>query len=617
MSGSGRIGRAAWAGLLLALALGAGLRAAHLVEVFREPLLHGPILDSDFHDYWARGIVTGDWTPPRGMNDPHIDRHPYMKPPGYPWFLAVVYRLFGAHWQAAAVVQSLLGMLNIFLAWVLARRLADGVGAAFAALAMAGYWVLIYYETELLDPVLVVTLSLLLLIAAGRWVDRPRIGWAVAAGLVAGALALVRPNFLALALLLPVWMALAGRATPGRRRALAAGGIALLAAAIVIAPVTVRNARRGEFVPIAANDGINLLIGNNEMTDLETPIVPGLDELTHHVGWSHFDDHVIIRSLERREGRRLGATGASRIFRDRALEWIRQNPRQALWLTLRRAVLLLDRVEVSNNRVIPLEREASALLRRLPGNFSIVLAAGLLGLAIWLAGLRGRESGELPATQAGGRALAGLILLASAILYGSYLPFFAESRFRLPLVPPLILFGAIGVKRIADWCRGRRFGRAGAAVAIFALLALAHSHASIAKPPNRGYFHYLRSELYAEAGDGERRLVELRRAVELMPGNLLVAGKLGEALTERGDDDEAYAILIGVLQLKPDYYPANLYVGWIWLHRGDMEKARIMFSRALEYKRDSTEARTLLIQALRTQGKSNAEIAEYLLQFSQ
>ena len=68
----------------LILAVGLALRLAYLSERREAPDFDQPTADAAFHDYWARGLATGDWTPPAGENDPEISRVPFLRPPGYP-----------------------------------------------------------------------------------------------------------------------------------------------------------------------------------------------------------------------------------------------------------------------------------------------------------------------------------------------------------------------------------------------------------------------------------------------------------------------------------------------------------------------------------------------------
>ncbi len=85
---------ALWLALILVLA--ALLRVWYLAEVVKAPDFRALRQDMEVQDYQARAMLSGDWTPPPGRNDPEIDRNPLLSSPRIPYYLAVVYRLTGA-----------------------------------------------------------------------------------------------------------------------------------------------------------------------------------------------------------------------------------------------------------------------------------------------------------------------------------------------------------------------------------------------------------------------------------------------------------------------------------------------------------------------------------------
>ena len=77
--------------LTLILLFGFVLRISYLSQIYNARDFSAPLVDAGFHDYWARAIISGDWTPPEGSEDPQISIKPYLRPPGYPYFLALNY----------------------------------------------------------------------------------------------------------------------------------------------------------------------------------------------------------------------------------------------------------------------------------------------------------------------------------------------------------------------------------------------------------------------------------------------------------------------------------------------------------------------------------------------
>ncbi len=185
--------------------------------------------------------------------------------PGLPLLVAGVHWLTGGvHLTAARVVLALFGAVAVLLAYLLGRRL-SGPGAGLAGAAgLALYPAMLEYHGLLLTEALAASLlagGLILFLRAidggGLWT------WAGAGGLL-GAVALVRPEYLPIAGLLPlVGLIWGNRDAGGRTRSLAAGAM-LLGAALVLAPWVVRNmVVLDRFVPVSTGGGKALYIGTN------------------------------------------------------------------------------------------------------------------------------------------------------------------------------------------------------------------------------------------------------------------------------------------------------------------------------------------------------------------
>ena len=185
-------------------------------------------------------------------------------PPGYPLWLALVYKLSGIRYASAVQnVQWVLDALSVFLV-IGAGVTAFGWGVGLWAGGIAALWPLLatYGAVPLADAPtswIVLAATWMLLLAA----KRQSLQWALGAGALVGLSCWLRANamllvfFWALALLLLV-------RTSWRRRALLSASV-VLAAMIVIAPVVVRNllAFRA-FVPTGLGAGTNLWEGVGE-----------------------------------------------------------------------------------------------------------------------------------------------------------------------------------------------------------------------------------------------------------------------------------------------------------------------------------------------------------------
>lgn len=182
------------------------------------------------------------------------------RPPGYPFFLAGLYSIFGVSVTAAAYAQAALGALSVLLLAVLCALVAgrrEGLVAGFLAAVYPGFF---WVPRLLLSENLSLSLTLASLCAALMLVRTRGLKWALALGLLSGAGALVRGANLAVAGLLIVWILFCEwrrrpRAEWGRlAAALLLCGTGLL---LLMLPWTARNYtvfRR--FVPIATQDGL-------------------------------------------------------------------------------------------------------------------------------------------------------------------------------------------------------------------------------------------------------------------------------------------------------------------------------------------------------------------------
>jgi 4-amino-4-deoxy-L-arabinose transferase-like glycosyltransferase len=193
--------------------------------------------------------------------------------PGLPWFVAGVYRLTGGvHLTLALVLLALLSAAAIPMTFVLGKRMAGSVAGLVGATAFAAYPALLEYQGMLLTEPLAA-----FLLSAGLvtflWATERRSTWAwLGSGVLLGALALVRPEYLAIAALLPpAW--LAREAIRGRlRQAWAMAAISLLGTVVVLAPWTIRNEIvLGRTVPISTGGGKALFIGTYLDADGDGP----------------------------------------------------------------------------------------------------------------------------------------------------------------------------------------------------------------------------------------------------------------------------------------------------------------------------------------------------------
>jgi tetratricopeptide (TPR) repeat protein len=507
---------------LLALAL----RAVHLLESAGDPFRHHLILDSAFYDQWARAIVAG-----RPFGD-----GPFLQAPLYPYFLAGVYALFGAHPGAALWIQALLGAATVTCAALVAQRAWGRAGAFAAGLLLALYLPGIFYTGVLLVPVLATFLLALALLFTPRW--------PLLAGLCTGAAGLAHP------LLLPGGLV----ALLGGLRLRRPAVLAILGVALGLAPATIHNLAAGRFVPIATNSGLNLYIGNGPAaTGFFTP-PPGLggDEDLHGV-----------REAIRLAGRPLDAVAASDFWTARAEDEMRARPGRTVLLYLRKLYFFVNAYEAPQVESFDFEKRYSVLLRvpLLPG------WAALTALAAAAVVLRRRDRLILRTLAA-----AGAIALATAL-------FFVTARFRYPAHLYLALAAAGG---LAELARTRaRWAGALAAAAATALLVVPN-WARIDNARTFGNAHLqlgMIAEKDGRATDAQREYADALRAD---PRLARAAINLGILTARGGDLARARPLLEQGVTLDPRSARGLLALGQIRELGGEAAEACSLYARAWE-----------------------------------
>jgi 4-amino-4-deoxy-L-arabinose transferase-like glycosyltransferase len=246
----GRLGLVALAGILL---LGLGLRVDYAWEG-REP-----VFDAEAYARIAANLDRGEgFTAGAEATQPSSNYSP-----GLPLLVAGLYRVTGGEDERLArVVLALIGSLAILLTYLIGRRLGGPLAGILGAAVVAIYPALLEYGGMLMGEPLATTLLAGALLALLRAADPGRApAWWLLPGALFGALALTRPEYLGVALLLALMVLILGMRGDGRR-ALAHAALMLAGLAVVVAPWTIRNAvALDRFVPISTGGGQVLFAG--------------------------------------------------------------------------------------------------------------------------------------------------------------------------------------------------------------------------------------------------------------------------------------------------------------------------------------------------------------------
>jgi Tfp pilus assembly protein PilF len=561
-------------GLIALLLTAFLLRFDYILEIKNAPHTLAPAVDAAFHDQWAKQVAKGN-----------LGQAPFFRAPFYPWLLGAVYFVFGDSPLPPRILQVLLSTLSVWLTWSLARRLFGSTAGWIAGIIFALYGLTIFYTGELLIVTLIIFLDVLILwlivkyFKVGTWWQ-----WGIV-GIIMGLSTIARPNILIFLpiLLIASWINNHPESLKIKTGRLIAIIIGLL---IPILPVSLINRiEGGEWIWIAWQGGINFYIGNNPKATGANAVIPEFGET-----WELAD----ARNLAEKEtGHHLTSGQISNFYYLRGISWMESHPLDWLKLTLKKSLLYFQSYEISDQRNIYFFSSQSKILKYLIWlGFGIVAPLGILGIIFTYK--HSKES----------RVITWFIITYSI----SFILFFVTARFRMPIVPGLIIFTSVVPVRIYEWLRDRYYRNViivfVGAVILFSLCwwnPYGYSRAVDAQT----YFSlgnaYLKLKKYSEA----RR--SFQSTLKLDPNYEWVHLNIGVSYWRQGKIDSAETEYLKELELHPESPTAMNNLGVIASEKGNLEKAEEWFRRALTQKPYYDDARINLAETLFRQGYGYAQ----------
>ncbi len=629
-----------WFLVAIVFAVALAVRLVYLGQLNDTPFFDHPVGDSRIYHERALDIAAGDL----------VGKEAYFhSSPFYPYFMALVYKVFGVNFTFLRIIQFLIGSANCVVIYLLTRKISPRRrGPALAAgLAAAWYGTLVFFDGDLLMITLVLfftSVSVLLtasLIAPEGPPGTSSRPWgkpaaAVVAGLLLGFAGLGKPNVLLFAPFGVLWI-LTGftrRWVWARRREVV---LYTLGCVLAVSPITLRNYLVSkDFVLVSSNAGVNFFIGNNALAD-------GIFMLPADSGLENTRLYLSSRdAAEAATGRTgLKPSQVSAYWTSRAFDYMKQRPRDAAALWARKFHLFWNHYEIPNhhNKYF-ITRAYAPVLNRFAVGYGFVAPLAITGLLlVFLSGP------VAPVT----RLYVGFIL----VYMGSLIPFFITARYRLPVVPFLVVFAATGLWALVDCFRRKRWVHAATAVGVGAAAAafawwpmvsydFGFNHTVIGtvysdkatEQPDRAVEHVKRAILeyktalelrplsvdahynlgitYQRIGYYSGAVRELETAVALKPNHAYAAKALGEVRAElertgdkiveaalprttfelasdhanSGRISEAAALYERVLEQDPHHVGAYSQLGTIRFDRGEYEAAIGWFKKGLRYQPD-------------------------------
>ena len=612
----------------LALVWGAAfaLRLLYIFQSQRSPFYDFPLVDAKTYTQAAAAMALG-----------HFGDQPFWQPPLYPHFLGALYALFEPSFTLPRLVQAALGATLCLLIFRLGRVFSPAVGYLAAGLA-ACYGPFIFFEAELLPPALALVLNLLALWAL-LWATEGRPRRLLLPGFLFGLAALCVANVLAFVPVAALWLVWVRRGRlVGLRPETSASSVEslsrrvaalLLGTALAIAPVTLRNYYvGGDWVLISYNAGLNFYIGNNAQYDETVAIQPG-------PAW------LELTARPRVEAGVIQPSAQSDFFFAEAWDFIGQQPLAYLKLLLYKLYLFWHGDEIGRNQDLYFARQYAPLLQVLLWKYGVAFPFGLLApLALVGLGLSYRN-GLLRRPEP----------LLLALFAGAYMltviAFFISARYRLPVVPILLIFAAYGGRELYLLGRRRAYRDLLVGCGAAFLLAVAcnfrvgamdvkgdaHTHyrlgyvyekkglpinavaayeQALALDPNIKWARFNLASLYARSGEYNRAIAAYGEFIRRFPEVARARLALGNVYLRTGRHAEAIAAYESLLGAK-DADAADLYgrLGYTHAQLGQLGQAAVAYEKLVAAKPDSLQARLQLGELYEQLERLDAARAEY------
>jgi len=570
------------------------IRAVHIWQIRNAPFF--PLLMGDAQSYhaWAQQLAAGDW----------VGSDVFYQAPLYPYFLGLVYTVFGEGPMVVRVCQAVLGSLAcVFLAFSGWRLFSKQVGV-IAGVLLAFYAPSIFFDGIVQKSVLdAFFLCLTLALLSGLMVNPERRWPWLWVGVTIGCLMLTRENALVFVFAILFWLLWWQRRLARERFVLAAFLLAGLA--VVLVPVAARNlAVSGELYLTTSQFGPNFYIGNNaDASGIYQPLRFGR-------GDPRFERQDATDLAQQALDRTLSPAEVSRYWTRRALSYIWSDPFDWLQLMGRKILLAGNAAEVADTEDQLSYADRSFLLRvsGIFWHFGVLAPLALFG--VWATWERRREL--------------TLLYLLLGVYAVTLVAFAIMARYRYPVVPFLILFAAAGAANVGPLLRSRprpELAWGGATLLLVAVFcnwpafSMAEMRAitennvgselqtqgdldaaidlyrdSLSRNPDNAVALSNLGTALAARGEVDEAITQYRRALEIAPNDADGFFNLGNALAIKGELEDAAEQLRAAIEIDPEFTEAIVNLGNVLVETGEIEEAERHYRRSTELEPDWVEA---------------------------
>jgi len=551
--------------LLLIFILAFGIRFIYLLGIKSLPLFEFPFADALFNLDWAKEIVAGNlWA-----------RVPFFRAPLYPFFLSLLMKVFGEDLYLLRIVQIFIGSLSCVLVYLLARRMFNSKVALLSSIFACLYAPLIYFEAEFLDTFLIIFLNLLLIHLLLFTQEKPSFFRLFLSGIILGLSAIARPNILLFALFIPFWVFFYFRKKVNSKIIFSFILFFILGLFLIVLPVVLVNYFVGkDFVIIAWQGGINFYLGSNPHASGYKAVASGIRTTWYGI---YYDS---INLAEKVTGRELKFSETQNFWFKQGFNFIFEQPFLALKLYLKKIALFLGGYEISENpNIYFFWSHPKNLLRPLLWKKIIYFPTGILLPLAWLGiFLAFREWKRL-----------SLVLGFIFTYMFSVILFFVNTRFRMPVIPFLLIFSAFAIFKIIEQEKIRT-----KIILIFSSISLIFFGSidltNQMDPVYKAQLHYILGNAHLKDRSYQKAEKEFKKAIQISEDQPRAFTGLGVIRSIQGNYAEAERLLQRALEVDSTEVYAYRYLGDIYAKKREYLKALQEYQMALALNPEYGEA---------------------------
>ena len=530
-------------GFLFVFFLAMILRGIYLYEIKGAHFFFMLMGDAELYDIWAREILDQGW----------LGKEGFFQAPFYPYFLAVVYGIFGKNLLIVRWVQIILGSFScVFIAGAGKYFFSRKIGI-LSGLLIAVYPGAIFFDLLIQKAVLGLFFMSALLFLLGRVSVFIRSSTWFVIGVILGCLILVRENALIFTVVILAWLFGYFR-TEKWKKLILWSMLFILGSAVITSPVAIRNKLvGGELVLTTSNLGYNLYVGNSKhATGTYAALIWGRGDWRYER-----DDYTQL--AEKALGRQLSPSEISRYWTKKAIDSITSDYLSWVRLMVKKWFLIWNAVEASDTESQYAYSDFSFLLKGLGYflHFGTIFPLSILGFwASW------EHRSRLW--------LLYLLLIVYAI---GITPFFVFARYRQAMIAVLTMFAAAGLLAGFRALLEREYRTLFVSLVIVTLSGAIANWEIIPKQNISATTYYNWAVGFENQNNTETAIEYYLKAVELNPNYAMAYHNLGVVFCNQRNFSEGIKHFKQALRVKPDLLTTLNNLGVALYFEGKLDEA--------------------------------------------